>query len=153
MPWFYADSSVLVKRHLPELGSTWFRALTAPRSRNRIATAQLSLVEVMSAFNRRVREQALSATEYETVRDDFLARYQRTYQIVPITDPLLKRTRLLLEQHPLRSYDALHLAAALAVRERLLAIGQPLVFLAADTRLLAAATSEGFTVENPNNHP
>ena len=126
--------------------------MTAPRSRNRIATAQLSLVEVISAFNRRVREQALSTTEYAIVRDDFLARYQRTYQIVPITDPLLKRTRLLLEQHPLRSYDALHLAAALAVRERLLTLGLPLVFLAADTRLLAAATSEGFTVENPNNY-
>lgn len=46
------------------------------------------------------------------------------------------------------------LASALIVNGRLLATAQPpLVFLAADNNLLAAAVAEGLTVDNPNNHP
>ena len=154
MPVFYADSSVLVKRHLPERGSAWFRALTAPRSANRIETARLSMVEVLSAFNRRVREGTLSAADYVPVRDDFLARCRRSYRLVPITTALLGRTRILLERHPLRTYDALHLASALEVSGRLAIAGLPqLTFLAADARLLAAATAEGLAIDDPNNYP
>lgn len=154
MPVFYADSSVLVKRHLPEPGSAWFRALTAPRLGNRIETARLSLIEVVSAFNRRVREGTLPSTNYVAVRDDFLARCRRSYRLVPITNSLLGRTRGLLERHPLRSYDALHLASALEVNIQLTGAGRaPLTFLAADARLLAAALAEGLAVDNPNNYP
>lgn len=55
MPTFYADSSALVKRYLTERGLAWFRQLTAPSASNRVQTARLSLVEVVSALNRRVR--------------------------------------------------------------------------------------------------
>jgi uncharacterized protein len=154
MPTFYADSSALVKRRLPERGSAWFRQLTAPSAGNRIQTARLSLVEVVSALNRRVREGTLAVADYPIVRDDFLARCRRTYRIVPFTTVLLERTRTLLETHPLRAYDALHLASALMVNMQLVTAGQPsLTFLAADMRLLAAASAEGLAVDNPDNHP
>lgn len=154
MPVFYADSSVLVKRHLPERGSAWFRALTAPRTGNRIEMARLSLVEVVSAFNRRVREGTLAATDYIAVRDDFLARCRRSYRLVPITNALLSRTRDLLERHPLRTYDALHLASALEVNAQLVGSQRgALTFLAADQRLLTAALAEGLQLDNPNNYP
>lgn len=155
MPVFYADSSALVKRHLPERGSAWFRTLTAAGAGNRIETARLSLVEVISAFNRRVREGTLPAADYIAVRDDFLARCRRrNYRLVPLTAALLGRTRILLERHPLRTYDALHLASALEVSGRLGRAGLPqLTFLAADGRLLAAATAEGLPTDNPNNYP
>lgn len=151
---FYADSSVLVKRHLPERGSAWFRALTAPRSGNRIETARLSIVEVVSAFNRRVREGTLQPVDYAAIRDDFLARCRRHYRLVPIMNVLLGHTRVLLERHPLRTYDALHLASALTVNAQLIGAGRPgLTFLAADARLLTAAAAEGLAVDNPNNYP
>lgn len=51
---FYADSSVLVKRHIQAQGSVWFRYLTASRAGNRIETVRLSMIEVISALNRRV---------------------------------------------------------------------------------------------------
>jgi predicted nucleic acid-binding protein len=154
MSTFYANSSALVKRHLPERGSAWIRQLTAPGSRNRIETARLSLVEVVSALNRRVREGTLAAADYPIVRDDFLARCRRSYRIVPLTNSLLARTRLLIEAHPLRTYDALHLASALMVNTELVAAGQlPLTFIASDVRLLAAASAEGLNVDNPDNHP
>lgn len=88
------------------------------------------------------------------MRDDFLARGRRHYRIVPITNAPFDRVRRLLELHPLRTYDALHLASAIAVNEQLMAAGrQPLTFLTADNRLLAAAVAEGLIVDNPNEHP
>jgi len=150
---FYVDSSVLVKRHLPERGSAWFRALTAPHAGNRIETARLSVVEVLSALNRRVREGTLSPADYVPVRNDFLARCRRNYHLVPITNALLGRTCDLLERHPLRAYDAVHLASALEVHVRLTGAGlPPLTFLAADQRLLNAAAAEGLSIDNPNNY-
>ncbi len=49
MAHFYVDSSVLVKRHIAEHGSAWFRALADPAAGTTIITAQISIVEVVSA--------------------------------------------------------------------------------------------------------
>jgi len=150
----YADSSALVKRHVVEIGSAWIAQLFGAAQRRTIITSRFSTVEVISALNRRRRDGTITATDYSVLRDDFLALCRRDYRIVPISNAFFDRTRLLLEQHPLRSYDALHLASALIVNGRLLATAQPpLIFLAADNNLLAAAVAEGLTVDNPNNHP
>jgi uncharacterized protein len=52
---YYADSSVLVKRHVMEIGSVWLQNIVLPDSNNSIITAKLSIIEVFSAFNRRKR--------------------------------------------------------------------------------------------------
>lgn len=70
---FYADSSVLVKRHVAEVGSTWVENVCDPEQGNEVATSRLSAVEVVSALNRRVREGSLPAADYPRLRDDFLA--------------------------------------------------------------------------------
>lgn len=45
---YYADSSVLVKRHVNEIGSTWVRALVDPAAGNVMITSRVSIVEVYS---------------------------------------------------------------------------------------------------------
>jgi hypothetical protein len=57
---YYADSSALVKRHVHERGTLWFRALADPEAGNMIITARISMVEVYSALSRRRREATLS---------------------------------------------------------------------------------------------
>lgn len=64
MAWFYADSSVLVKRHVIETGSAWVVALFTHASGHAIVTSRLSNIEVISALNRRMREGTLTATDY-----------------------------------------------------------------------------------------
>jgi hypothetical protein len=60
----------------------------------------------------------------------------------------------LLERPPLRAYDAVQLASALASNQALMAAELPsIIFLSADDRLNKAAGAEGLTVDNPNNHP
>jgi predicted nucleic acid-binding protein len=151
---FYADSSVLVKRHIAERGSTWFRTLADPATGNTIITAQISIVEVVSAFNRRVRETILTRVDYARIRADFDALCASEYRLLSTSLLVSERACHLLEHHPLRAYDAVQLAAGLIANDALLAAGLPaLTFLAADTRLLNAAAAEGLGTDDPNVYP
>jgi predicted nucleic acid-binding protein len=151
---YYADSSVLVKRHVNEIGSDWFRALADPASGNVIITSRVSIIEVYSAFNRRVREASLSPVDYAQLAADFALTYGTEYQIVELTVAVADRAREMLERHALRAYDSLQLASSLITSEAIQAAGLSApIFLAADDGLLNAARAEGLTVDNPNVHP
>jgi uncharacterized protein len=151
---YYADSSVLVKRHIAEIGSAWVRALFNPHSGNLIATMHISAVEVYSALNRRVREATLTLADYARIIADFDALCVEQYTLVDLTESIVVQARELLERHPLRAYDAVQLASALVVNTALVATGLPaLIFLTADDRLMNAALAEGLAAENPNMYP
>ena len=90
---FYADSSVLVKRHVAERGSAWFRALADPSMGNTIITAQITIVEVISAFNRRVREDTLTRVDYTRLRADIDALCGSEYRLVSTSLLVLERAR------------------------------------------------------------
>ncbi len=53
---YYVDSSVLVKRHIYEPGTAWFQSLVRSPYKHLIITSEISLVEIYSALNRRLRE-------------------------------------------------------------------------------------------------
>lgn len=151
---YYIDSSVLVKRHIREIGTNWLQRLVDPVASNNFTTARISIIEVYSAFNRRIREGVLLLVDYATLRADFDALCANEYSLVELTAALSDKARLLLERHPLRAYDAVQLASALATNDTLFAAGlAPLPFLSADERLLAAARVEGLPIDNPNYHP
>ncbi len=150
---YYADSSALVKRHIPEIGSAWIEQEFDAASGNRIITAKLTVVEVLSAMNRRQREASISATEYAKFSGDFLAFVETDYRIFEFTDALLIEAQRLLEVHPLRAGDAIQLASALLANAGLQSANLPaLIFLASDARLLTAANSEGLQTDDPQNH-
>jgi hypothetical protein len=52
---YFLDTSALVKRYVNETGSLWLRALFDPALQTVPIIAQLAVVEIASAFNRRVR--------------------------------------------------------------------------------------------------
>lgn len=150
---YYADSSALVKRHVPETGSAWFTSVADPSSGNVIVTVRLSLTEIYSALNRRVREASVTPADYAGMISDLNSIWASDYEIVELTQPLVDETRLLCERHPLRAYDAVQLASAIFARSGMQAAGAaPPIFLSADTRLLNAAQAEGFATDNPNLH-
>jgi predicted nucleic acid-binding protein len=154
MAHYYGDSSILVKRHVNEIGATWIKGLTDPAAGNLIITARISIVEVYSAFNRRVREIQLDAAAYRQISADFAARCATQYQIVNLTRQVVEQARLLLERHPLRAYDAVQLASGLIANATFQTVGQgPVVFLSADDQLLLAAQAYNLAVDNPNLHP
>ncbi len=147
---YYADSSVLVKRHVQEIGTEWAKSLL---ENNLIITAEMSIVEVYSALNRRVREGSITPEDYAHIMTDFSALCTITYKLVQLSSPIIERTKLLLERYPLRAYDAVQLASALVINDAFLKQKLPaLIFLSADQRLLSVAHHEGLSTDDPNVH-
>ena len=72
---------------------------------------------------------------------------------MPPTVAFIDLACTLLEQHPVRAYDATHPATALSAQRFLMAQSRPaLMPLYADARLNDAASAEGLAVDNPNRH-
>ena len=153
MPTAYFDTSALVKRYVTEVGSVWVRHALA-RRRQVIYTVLLAQPEVLSALRRKVREGALLATEAQRLARRVQQHFALRYRVVAITPTLIMQACALVQVHPLRAYDAIHLAGALAIQRILQQQELPAaLFVAADDVLLAAATAEGFVVDNPLLHP
>ena len=151
---YYLDTSALVKRYVDETGSAWLRALVDPALSPVLVVSQLLIVEMASVFNRRLREATVSRSDYTRMMDSFRDDCLVEYKITPLDESIIDLACELLERHPLRASDAIHLGTAIVLNRLLITHQMPaLTFLCADERLLNAATAEGLTVDNPNDHP
>jgi predicted nucleic acid-binding protein len=154
MTTYYLDTSALVKRYVNETGSSWLQATLETAPRPSVILVHLAIVEMTSALMRRVREGAVSAPEYIRIQNAFLSDCLDHYELVTAADDIIDQANRLLEEHPLRAYDAIHLAAAVVSNQALLAGNlPPLIFVSADDRLNQAASLEGLPVDNPNSRP
>jgi predicted nucleic acid-binding protein len=136
----YLDTSAFVKlvideEHADEARS-WFE-----ESRPAI-TSVITYPESCSALGRRARQSLEDDSRLEEWLAALNARWSRavTLEVAP------ERAGALAAKHGLRGMDAIQLAAAIRVRERLDAqsIDEPLLFATFDRRLLETAEREGF---------
>jgi uncharacterized protein len=150
----YFDTSGLLKRYVVEVGSAWVATLLAPPQAPTVLTSRLTIVEASCAFARKHREGALSATDHAAVLVAFDYDVTYRYSLLNAAPDTINFARALAHRHPLRAYDAIHLATAILANQRLVTAGeQPLTFICADTRLIAFAQAEGLATDNPNDHP
>ena len=108
----------------------------------RIVLSELSQVEFVSAFQRKVRRGDLSPTKAADVLTAF-EQSRTDYDWVALTAPVLALAARLLELHSsaaLRSLDAIQLACALAPTSR------AVLFFAHDQRLTMVAQAHGLRV-------
>jgi len=144
----------LVKRYVLEVGTVWVRALTTPTAGHTLIIAQMTPAELVSGVARRRREGTIPARTAHAIRLLVDRQTRHEYMVIALRAQVLHRAENLLETHPLRAYDAVQLASALESNDRLAAAGlTPLVFVSADTRLLAVAIAESLTTDDPNAHP
>lgn len=150
----YLDTSALLKQYVDEVGSDWLRrALFTSKHKVVIVSTYLLVAEVISALNRRVREGAVTPRDYTRLSGCFRDDCLDIYHLIAFDDAIIDLACTLLERHPLRAYDAVHLATASSINQRLVEAGEPaLTFLSADDRLNDAAAAEGLMVDNPNDH-
>jgi len=139
----YLDTSALVKRFIAEKGSE--RVEEMFRGGAPAATSKIGYAEVYAALARRRREGALSLRGYAQACRSFEVDWM-TYIRVDLRDEVLQLARDLIKRRPLRGFDAIHLASALTLGREL---GEPMRFVAADARLLAAAAAENLSAMNP----
>jgi uncharacterized protein len=154
MPPYFFDSSALVKRFAREQGSAFVVSLLRPSAKNRLYTARITEVEVCAALSRRKKAGTIDAAQaargLRRLRHDLPRRFTQ----VAIGESILVEASRLAETLALRGYDAVQLAAAMAANnERLLNGLSPLIIVSSDWELNDAARAEGFSVEDPNNHP
>jgi len=98
--------------------------------------------ECLSGLHRRTRAGELDSSGFSAARQRLLRFDQAASTILP-SEAIRSRAERLLGVHPLRSADALQLAASLAAAE-----DQPaeVPFVTLDDRLAEAARKEGFSV-------
>jgi predicted nucleic acid-binding protein len=138
----YLDTSALIKRFVNEKGSSVVQSLL--QRPGGVATAKIAYAETFAGFARKLREgnipkplHALACRQFE--------RDWPAYLRIELQDDILFLARDLIQRHPLRSFDAVHLASALSLKS---ALGEEITFAAADGRLLRAARNENLTALN-----
>ncbi|MDQ2798930.1 MAG: type II toxin-antitoxin system VapC family toxin [Armatimonadota bacterium] len=150
---YFLDSSAVVKRYVPETGSAWVKAITDSAAGNLLYVARITGAEVISAVTRRQRRGQITVPDAAVALTAFRRDFPPAFLVIEVAASVVARAMDLAECHGLRGYDAVHLAAALELRDqcRLAGLPEP-VFVAADNQLNAAALAEGLAVDDPNNH-
>lgn len=139
----YFDTSALVKRFIREKGSKTIQQIFNQKD-ILVTTAKVTYVEALAAFARRKREGYISEKDFNAICR-ILFREWKSYYIIELTNEVLEISRNLLIKYPLRSLDAIHLASAMILKNKL----QSLSFACCDLRLLSVAQKEGFLIINP----
>ena len=138
----YVDTSALIKRFVAERGSQLVAEVIAQRGP--IATAKIAYAEVYAGLARKKREGHLSGRLFARICRNFEKDWL-AYIRLDLRDEVLQLARDLIQRHPLRGFDAIHLASSLNLRN---ALGENITFVAADERLLRIARTEGLSVLN-----
>ena len=131
----FFDSSGLAKRYIKEPGSGKVETVLAES-----AEAAVSLIrppEITAALSRLRRQGSIPAAQYDAAKialfDDI-----EDMSVCAISVPVVHGAIDLIERHPLRTMDALHVACAIEWRAGL--------FVSADPRHLVAAKASGLRV-------
>lgn len=139
----YADSSAIVKRYYDEPGSDRVRDGFATTTR--VFTSRLTYAEVHAALARKRREAALSEVAYRSAAQEFDSDWPG-YEQIGLDAGTLSAVPRLVRRYPLRGADAVHLAAALWLRD---VAGDLVELWAADSRFIDVARRERLRALNP----
>ena len=131
----FLDTSAFAKRYVAEQGTDKVMALC--QQADSLVVSVMCLPELISTLSRLVREKKLSKADYRKLKGDTVADLADV-DICQITSGIMDSVILLLESHPLRAMDAIHVACALAV--------DPDTFVSADHRQLLAAQKAGLKI-------
>jgi predicted nucleic acid-binding protein len=151
---YYLEPSALVKYYVTEPGSNWVRALVDAGD-NVPVTAEITIAEVSAALAVIARVGRISRRQ----RDELWGKFKRDllthYEVLPTHRTIIHRAAELCQKHPLRGFDAIHLASGLQLQETLAQQeeGVTITYVTGDDALVTAAQAEGLSVDNPFWHP
>jgi predicted nucleic acid-binding protein len=108
-----------------------------------MGSSLLGYVEVSGALARRLSPSDLAAPEAQLRTD------RQQILEAPLPNEVLHHAAELARQYRLRGADAVHLAAALAMKAESAVVGEALTFVCSDQELLEAARNVGLAVADP----
>ena len=133
----YLDTSALVKRYFHEPYSE--EVLSRWQEAAEIATSSVAYAEVMASFYRKKRETAFEDALMEEIVRNFRTDWHSFIRI-QVNDELNEYIDKAIEAHPLRGFDAIHLASAMIMHEN---FQDRLLFACFDQKVTQAAQKEG----------
>ncbi len=150
MALFYLDTSAIIKRYRHEQSTDVIDELflrQAQAANIRFFSSFLIVIEVTSAILRLAKGRHLFEDAAAQVLVNFRADITERIHVWPLDETITHAAVHVVEQHRLKSGDAIHLATALAISRTI--PGETVVVVASDTQLIAAAGASGLEALNP----
>jgi uncharacterized protein len=146
LPFYFLDTSALVKLYVQEPGTERLLSLVSVQPENRLAVLPISVVELRSAIRRRQRAGDIGADAVTAILETVQSHMQTRFIRQAINDSVIDTALDMIDRYALRAYDAIQLAGCLS----LCAItAEGFTFVCSDQRLVEAARSEQLKVLNP----
>jgi len=139
----YFDSSAFVKRYVEEEGTNFVKSILG--GNGLITTSKLTYPEILSALMRKVRAGEIERKTFNGIVNTFEKDWDHIL-VLDFHNDLLQIVKMLIEKHPLKAADAIHLSSALWLK---LSSKAEVIFVASDSNLLKAARAEKLEVRNP----
>ena len=134
----YLDTSALLKKYFKEKGSD--DVVSMWKKTSAIVTSTVAYAETLASVCRKRRETGeIGQGPCKTILSSFHKDWQ-SFIHVDVTNSLNEIIDKLTITHPLRGFDAIHLASALIVYEK---IQESFLFVCYDKKLIKAAREEG----------
>lgn len=133
----FMDTSALLKRYFKEPGST--EVLSKWKEADGIVISSVAYAEAIASIYRKNREVSIGAEKLTSVLNSFQKDW-KSFIRVEVNDDLNGVIDRIVTSHPLRGFDAIHLASALITHEML---SEDFLFACFDRKLLQAAQMEG----------
>jgi uncharacterized protein len=131
----FFDSSAFAKRYIEEAGSAAVEEICLRTTS--LALSILCVPEIISAFNRLLREDRLRQNDYVVAKARLMEEIEDVV-ILNITPNVVRLSVGLIENNVLRTLDALHLACAIEWKAD--------IFVSSDKRQIMAAQKAGMKV-------
>ncbi len=144
----YLDTSALLKKYFKENGSK--DVISLWKDSNAIITSAVTYAETLASIYRKRRESRdIDAHIFRTVLESFQKDW-KSFIRVDVNERLHEIVNKLVAGHPLRGFDAIHLASALLLHEK---IEDNFIFACYDKRLIKAAIEEGLETRPQKDWP
>jgi len=131
------DSCFLLKRYFKEPGST--EIISKWKEATGIVTSSVAYAETMASLYRKKREINMNRTIFGAILSA-LRRDWTSFIRVEVSDDLNEWIDRIIVNYPLRGFDAIHLASALIIHER---VREHFLFACFDKNLIQAGQMEG----------
>lgn len=138
MALFYVDISAIIKRYQREKGTEVVDQLFDNLLReDRFYTSFLSVLELTSGIMRLAKGGQLQENNANELIARFREDLRQRFQVWPLDNAITSKAVSIVEQHKLRSADAIHTATAFAIFSVI--SGQDSVLVSSDHEMLEAA--------------
>ena len=133
----YLDTRALIKKYFKELGSD--EVISQWKNSNGIFISSVAYAETVASIHRKKREMGGRSERLVRALHSFQKDW-KSFIRVEVNDNLNEVIDKIITKHPLRGFDAIHLASALIAYERL---SEDFLFACFDRKLIQAAQMEG----------